>query len=160
MSKELLLVAEALSNEKGVSQEVVISAIQAALESATRKLAGAEYGIEVALDSRTGDYATTRYWDVVEDEDLEFPDRQLTLAQAQERKPCITIGERIVEPMASIEFGRIAAQTARHVIFQKIREAERQLVIQQFKEKLGQLVFGVVKKVTRDQIIVDLGGKA
>ena len=160
MSKELLLVAEALSNEKGVSQEVVISAIQAALESATRKLAGAEYGIEVALDSRTGDYATTRYWDVVEDEDLEFPDRQLTLAQAQERKPGITIGERIVEPMASIEFGRIAAQTARHVIFQKIREAERQLVIQQFKEKLGQLVFGVVKKVTRDQIIVDLGGKA
>ncbi len=160
MSKELLLVAEALSNEKGVSKEVVLSAIQAALESATRKLIGQEFGIEVIMDPRLGDYTTTRYWDVVTDEDLEFPDRQLTVEQAQERKPDAQLGDRIEEAVPSIEFGRIAAQTARHVIFQKIREAERRMMVEQFKAKVGQLVYGTVKKVTRDNIIIDLGGKA
>lgn len=160
MSKELLLVAEALSNEKGVSKEVVLLAIQAALESATRKLTDKEIGIRVMLDPRTGEYETYRYWDVVEFEDLEFPERELTLEQAKERVPTIEIGGRIEEPMPSIEFGRIAAQTARQVIMQKVREAERQQVIDQFKNKLGQLVYGTVKKVTRDNIIIDLGGKA
>ena len=160
MSKELLLVAEALSNEKGVSKGVVLEAIQSALESATRKLSGAELGIRVVLDPRTGEYATFRYWDVVADDDVEFPDRELTIAQAQERMPTIEIGGRIEESMPSIEFGRIAAQTARQVIFQKIREAERQLVVDQFKSRLGQLVYGTVKKVTRDNVIIDLGGKA
>ena len=160
MSKELLLVAEALSNEKGVSKEVVIEAIQAALESATRKLSGIEMGVRVFLDPRTGEYSTFRYWDVLPEEDIEFPERQLTLEQAQERKPDIEIGGRIEEPMASIEFGRIAAQTARQVITQKVREAERKLVVDQFKEKIGQLISGTVKKVTRENIIIDLGGKA
>jgi len=160
MSKELLLVAEALSNEKGVSKEVVLSAIQSALESATRKLSGMEYGIRVALDPRYGDYETFRYWDVVADDEVEFPDRQLTVEQALNRKPDAAIGDHIEESMPSIEFGRIAAQTARHVIFQKIREAERRLVVDQFMAKIGQLVYGMVKKVTRDNIIVDLGGKA
>lgn len=160
MSKELLLVAEALSNEKGVSKEVVLSAIQAALESATRKLMGQEFGIQVILDPRQGDYKTVRYWDVMADEDIEFPDRQLTIAQAQEKKPDAQIGDHIEEAVPSIEFGRIAAQTARHVIFQKIREAERRMMVDQFKSKIGQLVYGTVKKVTRDNIIIDLGGKA
>ncbi len=160
MSKELLLVAEALSNEKGVSKEVVLEAIQAALESATRKLAGMEWGIRVALDPRSGEYETFRYWDVVEDSALEYPDRELSLAEAQKRSPNIQLGERIEEHMPSIEFGRIAAQTARQVIMQKVREAERRLVVDQYKSKLGQLVYGVVKKITRDNIIIDLGGKA
>lgn len=161
MSKELLLVAEALSNEKGVSKEVVLEAIQCALESATRKLSGAEYGVRVQLDPKTGEYETFRYWDIVADEeDLEFPDRQLTLEEARKTKTDVEIGDRIEEPMESIEFGRIAAQTARQVIFQKVREAERKLVIDQFKTKIGQLIYGVVKKVTRDNIIIDLGGKA
>ena len=160
MSKELLLVAEALSNEKGVSKEVVLEAIQAALESATRKLSGMELGIRVSLDPRTGEYETFRYWDVLADDEVEFPERELTLSEAQERKPDIKIGERLEEPTPSIEFGRIAAQTARQVIMQKVREAERRLVIDQFMSKLGQLVYGTVKKVTRDNIIIDLGGKA
>ncbi len=160
MSKELLLVAEALSNEKGVSKEVVIEAIQAALESATRKLSGMELGIRVELDPRTGEYETFRYWDVVEDELLEFPDHELTLAEAKLKSPDIEIGGQIEEPMKSIAFGRIAAQTARQVIMQKIREAERRLVVEQFKGRIGQLVYGTVKKVTRDNIIIDLGGKA
>ncbi len=160
MSKELLLVAEALSNEKGVTRAVVLEAIQSALESATRKLSGAELGVRVKLDPRSGEYETFRYWDVLPDDEIEFPERQLTLAQAQERVPGIETGGRIEEPMASIEFGRIAAQTARQVIIQKIREAERQLVVEQFKSRIGQLVYGTVKKVTRDNVIIDLGGKA
>lgn len=160
MSKELLLVAEALSNEKGVSKEVVLQAIQAALESATRKFVNKDISVRVTLDPRTGEYETYRYWDVVLEEELESAERQLTLDQAQERSPGIKLGDRIEEPMSSIDFGRIAAQTARQVIVQKVREAERQLIVDQFKSKLGQLVYGTVKKVTRDNIIIDLGGKA
>lgn len=160
MSKELLLVAEALSNEKGVSKEVVFEAIQAALESATRKLSGMEQGIRVKLNGRTGEYETFRYWDVVADDELDAPERQLTLSEAQKRSPNIQIGERIEDLVPSIEFGRIAAQTARQVMVQKVREAERRLVIDQFQSKLGQLIYGSVKKVTRDNIIIDLGGKA
>jgi len=160
MSKELLLVAEALSNEKGVSKEVVIEAIQTALESATRKLSGAEFGIRVHMDANTGDFTTFRYWDVVEDDLVEFADRQLTLVQAQQQYPDIEIGDRIEEAFPSVVFGRIAAQTARQVIIQKVREAERKQVISQYRDKIGQLVHGTVKKVTRDNIIIDLGGKA
>ena len=141
MSKELLLVAEALSNEKGVSKQVVLEAIQSALESATRKLSDIEFGIRVALDARTGEYETFRYWDVVADDAVVFPDRELTLEEGRARMPSVQLGGRIEESMPSIEFGRIAAQTARQVIIQKIREAERQLVIDQFKARMGQLVY-------------------
>lgn len=160
MSKELLLVAEALSNERGVSKEVIILAIQAALESATRKIFGLDIGVRIKLDPRTGEHETFRYWDVVDEDELEYPERQLTIEQAKERNPSIKIGERIEESIPSIEFGRIEAQTARQVIMQKVREAERELVIDQFRKKLGQLVYGTVKKVTRDNVIIDLGGKA
>jgi N utilization substance protein A len=160
MSKELLLVAEALSNERGVSKDVILLAIQAALESATRKIFGLDIGVYIKLDPRTGEYETFRFWDVVSDEELEFPERQLTLVQAQERNPAITLNERIEELIESIQFGRIEAQTARQVMMQKVREAERDLVIDQFRSKLGQLIYGTVKKVTRDNIIIDLGGKA
>ncbi|STX52753.1 Transcription elongation protein nusA [Legionella busanensis] len=160
MSKEVLLIAEALSNEKGVSKEVVLQAIQSALESATRKLSVADINVRVKLDPRTGEYETFRYWDVVPDEELESTESQISLSAAKERSPSLQIGDTLEEPMPSIEFGRIAAQTARQVITQKVREAERQQVVDQFRSKLGQLIYGTVKKVTRDNIIVDLGGKA
>lgn len=160
MSKELLLVAEALSNERGVSKDVIILAIQAALESATRKILGMDIGVRIKIDSKTGEYETYRYWDVVNEDELEYPDHQMTLDQAKERNPSVAPGDRIEEIIPSIEFGRIEAQTARQVIMQKVREAERELVIDQFRTKLGQLVYGSVKKVTRDNIIIDLGGKA
>jgi N utilization substance protein A len=160
MGKELLLVAETVSNEKGVSNEVVLEAIQAALESATRKLSGMDMGVRVKLDTKTGDYETFRYWDVVDDEEYEFPDRQYTLEQAKERDTAIAVGDKIEEAYPSVEFGRIAAQTARQVIFQKVREAERALVVTEYEERKGQLVSGTVKKTTRDNIIIDLGGKA
>lgn len=160
MSKELLLVAEALSNEKGVSKEVVLEAIQAALESATRKLLDIDIGVRVKLDNRSGEYETFRYWDVVPDDEVESTDYQIGLSDATARSPSIKVGDTLEEPMPSIGFGRIAAQTARQVIMQKVREAERQQVVDQFRAKLGQLIYGTVKKVTRDNIIIDLGGKA
>lgn len=160
MGKELLLVAKALSNEKMVPEDVVISAIQAALESATRKLSGMDIGVRVVMNTKTGDYETFRVWHVVEDDFLENPDAELTLVQAQAIKPDVQLGDTIEEPMPSVEFGRIAAQTARHVIVQKLREAEKEQIVDQYKSKISQLVYGVVKKVTRDHIIVDLGGKA
>ena len=160
MSKELLLVAEALSNEKGVDKKVVFEAIQTAIETATRKLCGADWGVRVHLDIRTGDYTTFRYWDVLENEQIEYPDRELTLIEAKELDVNAVIGTRIEQRIESIAFGRIAAQTARQVIIQKVREAERNLIIEQYREKLHHLVHGVVKKVTRDYLIVDLGGKA
>ncbi len=160
MSKEVLYVAEALSNEKDIPKEDVFFAIQAALEFATRKLTNKDIGVRVALDPRTGSYETYRYWDIVADDALEFPERQLTLAQAMERAPNSKLGERIEELMPSIEFGRIGAQTARQVIMQKVREAERQQIVAQFQPKLGQLISGIVKRVTSDNIIISLGEKA
>jgi transcription termination/antitermination protein NusA len=160
MSKELLLVAEALSNEKGVDKSVVFEAIQTAIETATRKLCGQEWGIRVKLDTKTGEYTTYRFWDVCDDAEIEFPDRQINVEQAQEISPQAKLGDHIEIVIESIAFGRIAAQTARQVIMQKVREAERNLIIDQYREKLGHLVHGTVKKVTRDNIIIDLGGKA
>ncbi len=160
MSKELLLVAEALSNEKGVSKDVILLAIQSALESATRKLAGSDINVRVKLDPRSGEYETFQFWEVVADDDFESDVYQMRLSTAKERQPTIEVGERIEEPRASIEFGRIAAQTAKQVILQKVREAEREQIIDQYRDRLGQIIFGTVKKTTRDSIIVDLGGKA
>lgn len=160
MNKELLLVAETLSNERGVSKEVIIRAIEAALISATKKIFGLDIGVRLKLDPKTGEYETFRYWDVVNEDELEYPDSQFTLEQAKERKLDAEIGTRVEELIPSIEFGRIEAQAARQVIMQKVREAERDLVIEQFRSKLGELIYGTVKKVTRDNIIIDLGGKA
>lgn len=160
MGKELLLVVDAVSNEKGVDKAIVLEAIQLAIESATRKLSGHELGVRVALDSESGEYETFRYWEVLPEEEIEFPDRELTLEQAQERDPNAELGGRIEEPMASIAFGRIAAQTAKQVIVQKVREAERKLVVQEYEGRVGELVTGIVKKTTRDNIILDLGVNA
>jgi N utilization substance protein A len=160
MSKELLLVAEALSNEKGVSKEVVLDAIQAALESATRKLSGIDLGVTVKLNPRSGEYETFRFWEVVDDEELEFPDRQIALSEAKKINADFQIGDKTEEPMPSIEFGRIAAQIAKQVITQKVREAKRKIEAEQYKSRLGQIIYGSVKKVTKDNVIIDLGGKA
>lgn len=160
MNKELFNIVEGLSNEKGVSKEVVTQAMQAALESATKKISSEKIDVRVKLDLKTGSYETFRRWLVVPDEEFEIEETEIPLSKAQERSPGINLGQYIEEPMPSIEFGRIAAQTARQVITQKVREAERDLIVEQFRTKLGQLVYGTVKKVTRNNIIIDLGGKA
>ena len=162
MNKEILLVADAVSNEKGVDKEVIFEAIEAALASATRKKHGGEIDARVAIDRSNGSYETFRRWEVVEDdaEDIEFPDKVITLSEAKAKNPDIQVGEFIEEPMESVAFGRIAAQTAKQVIVQKVREAERAQVVEQYKDREGELVTGIVKRVERGNVFVDLGGNA
>jgi N utilization substance protein A len=161
MSKEILMVADAVSNEKGVAREVIFEAIESALATATKKLFDdEEVNCRVVVNRKSGHYETFRRWDVVADENFDDPAHQLTLDQAQAKNPDITIGEVWEEKIENTEFGRIAAQTAKQVIVQKVREAERDLVVAEYRDKMGKLVSGTVKKVTRESILVDLGGNA
>lgn len=161
MNKEILLVAEAVSNEKGVDSEVIFEAIEAALEMATKKRAGEDIDVKVTINRKTGDYTTARRWLVVENDSDEFEGLiQILLVKARERNPQVEVGGYIEEPMESVEFGRIAAQKAKQVIVQKVLEAERAQVVQAYKERIGQLVTGVVKRVTREFILLDLGNNA
>ena len=161
MSKEILMVADAVSNEKGVSRSVIFEAIESALATATKKLYDKEeIGCRVSVDRDTGDYETFRVWTVVDEDEYEEEGSQFTLEQANEKDKSLDIGDSWEEKIDNVEFGRIAAQTAKQVIVQKVREAEREIVILEYKDKVGELVAGTVKKVTRDNIIVDLGKNA
>ncbi|AQZ93622.1 transcription termination factor NusA [Halopseudomonas phragmitis] len=160
MSKEVLLVVESVSNEKGVPPGVIFEALELALATATKKRYEDEVDVRVEINRHTGNYETFRRWTVVADEDFEEPEMQLTLDQAQERDAALNIGDVIEEKIESIEFGRIAAQIAKQVIVQKVREAERAQVVDAYRDRLGEIISGTVKKVTRDSIIVDLGNNA
>src|SRR5690554_1749480 len=160
MSKEVLLVVESVSNEKGVPPGVIFEALELALATATKKRYEEEVDIRVAINRQTGNHDTYRRWTVVADEDFEEPGMQLTLDQAQERDPALQIGDVVEEKIESEEFGRIAAQIAKQVIVQKVREAERAQVVDAYRDRLGEIISGTVKKVTRDSVIVDLGNNA
>ena len=161
MSKEILMVADAVSNEKGVSRSVIFEAIESALATATKKLHDKEeIDCRVAVDRDTGEYETYRVWTVVEEEEYLEEGSQFTLEQAAERDTGLGVGDQWEEKIDNVEFGRIAAQTAKQVIVQKVRDAEREIVISEYNGRVGQLVAGIVKKVTRDNIIVDLGNNA
>ena len=151
MSKEILLVVEALSNEKGVEDEVIFRAIEAALESATRKrLAEDDIDVRVRIDRRTGAYSTTRRWEVVADDAPEVNvHTQMHLTKAREVNPSVEVGDFVEAPIESLPFGRIAAQAAKQVIVQKVREAERAKIVAQYQDRIGELVMGMVKKVER-----------
>ena len=161
MSKEILLVVDAVSNEKGVDKGIIFEAIEAALATATKKRYEGDIDVRVSIDRDSGDYATFRRWEVVADDaEQEFPERQIALSEARGRKGDVSVGEFIEEPMESVSFGRIAAQTAKQVIVQKVREAERAQVVDAYKDRVGELVTGVVKRVERGNVILDLGGNA
>jgi N utilization substance protein A len=162
MSKEILMVVDAVSNEKGVEKDIIFEAIEAALASATRKRHGDDIDVRVAIDRETGDYETFRRWLVFEDDstELETPDRELRMQDAVDLDPDAQPGGYVEEPMESIAFGRIAAQTAKQVIVQKVREAERAQVVEEYEGRVGELVNGLVKRVDRNGIYVDLGGNA
>ncbi len=161
MSKELLLVVEAVSDEKGIPREVIYEALEAALASATRKRHCEDIDARVEIDRSSGDYKTYRRWLVVEENELvENPEAQVDLARAREVDPNIKAGEYIEKLMDSVDFGRIAAQTAKQVIFQKVREAERKQVAEQYLGRIGELVAGNVKRVERGNIFLDLGAHA
>lgn len=161
MNKEILLVADAVSNEKDVDKEVIFEAIEIALATATKKRHDLDIDVRVAIDRETGGYETFRRWEVVaDDQEVEFPDHQYTLSQAREIRPDIEVGEHIEEAIDSVDFGRIAAQTAKQVIVQKVREAERMRVVDAYRNRVGELVMGVVKRVERGNVFLDLGGNA
>ncbi len=160
MKKEILLVADAVSNEKGVDKDIIFQAIESALATATKKRYDEEATIEVTIDRKTGDYVTVRSWEVVDDDTLAELGTQFTTEEAAEKDPNLKPGDVYREQVENVEFGRIAAQTAKQVIVQKVREAERAQIVDQYRDKVGQLLSGTVKKVTRDNIIVDLGNNA
>ncbi len=160
MTKEILLVAEAVSNEKGVSEDIIFEAIESALAMATKKRYDEDADIEVTIDRETGDYETVRRWLVVPDDELALLGTQFTTEEAAEKDPALKPGDVYQEQVENVGFGRIAAQTAKQVIVQKVRDAERAQVVEQYEDRVGELVAGTVKKVTRDNVIVDLGNNA
>ncbi len=160
MTKEILLVAEAVSNEKGVSEDIIFEAIELALATATKKRYDEDADIEVTIDRKTGDYETVRRWLVVPDDEVALLGTQLTTEEAIEKDPALKPGDIVEEQVENVGFGRIAAQTAKQVIVQRVRDAERQQVVEAYQGRVGELVAGSVKKVTRDNVIVDLGNNA
>ncbi len=160
MNKEILLVAEAVSNEKEVPKEVIFEAIEVALATATKKRYDEEADIRVDIDRTSGDYETFRRWLVVSNEEVPALGTELTMEEAEEIDKALQPGDIHEEQVESVKFGRIAAQTAKQVIVQKVREAERAKVVEQYRDRQGELISGSVKKVTRDNIIVDLGNNA
>ena len=152
MQKEILLVAEAVSGEKGLPPEAIFEAIEQALATATKKRYSENSNIEVIIDPKTGDYETFRLWEVVSEEDIEDQGVQVIYDGKNNE-----LGSLIREKVENIEFGRIAAQAAKQVIVQKVREAERAQVVEKYRNVLGELINGTVKKVTREFLIIDLG---
>lgn len=167
MSKEILLMADAVSNEKGVAKEVILSAIETALAMATRKKNGGNIDVRVSINGQTGEYETYQRWLVVEaipdeieieDENAVHPEAMILLDDARQKKSDVQLGEHIEEIMPSLEFGRIAAQAAKQVISQELRKAERAKIASAYENQIGELTSGVIKKVMRDNLFLDLGG--
>ncbi|MGA0001116.1 MAG: transcription termination/antitermination protein NusA, partial [Steroidobacteraceae bacterium] len=162
MNRQILEVVEAVSNEKGVAREIIFDALEAALASATRRKHGEDIEVRVAINRKTGEYDTFRRWKVFADDsnELEVPERELRMDDAIDVDPQAEVGGYVEVPMESVAFGRIAAQTAKQVIVQKVREAERAQIVDEFQDRVMTLVSGTVKRVDRNGVYVDLGGNA
>ena len=152
---ELLQVADTVAREKGIEQEEVLEAMEQAIQKAGRSKYGLELDIRAVIDRKTGDIRLSRYREVVEE--IENEAAQLTLEQGKAIRDDVQLGEYIVDPLPPIEFGRIAAQTAKQVIVQKVREAERERQYQEYKDRVGEIVNGLVKRTDYGSVIVDLG---
>ena len=162
MAKEILLVAEAVSNEKDVSKEKIFEALESALAHATKKKYEGDIDVRVSINRQTGEFDTYRRWLVVDDSEqpLEHPYREISLAAAQYEDESVNAGDYVEEQIESIEFDRITTQTAKQVIVQKVREAERAKVVEEYQDQVGELVSGIVKRATREHVILDLGNNA
>lgn len=162
MNKNILLMVDVVSNEKGVEKEIIFQALEAALASATKEYHGPETEIRVAIDRETGEYESFRRWTVFEDdsEEFEFPERQIKLSFARKDYPDIEAGDVIESPVDSVDFGRIGAQKAKQVIVQKVREAERAMIVEAYRDRVGELITGLVKRLERGAVIIDLGNNA
>ena len=159
-NKEILRVVDVVSHEKDIDQEVIFQALETALATATSKKHDGRMDVRVAIDRQSGEYQTWRRWKVVEADELTDPDLEMTLDKARKLDENAEIGSYVEQPIESIAFGRIAAQTAKQVIVQKVREAERRKVVEAYKDRIGQLVTGVVKRVERGNVYLDLGENA
>ncbi len=158
MSREVLMLADVLAREKNVEPEVVFGALESALAHATKKRYQEDVEIRVDIDRRTGEYQAFRRWEVLPDEaGLEFPDRQYLLFEALEIDPDVTVGEYIEEPVEAVDFGRIGAQAAKQVILQKIRDAEREQLLNDFLARSESLVSGTIKRMERGAAIIESG---
>lgn len=157
MSREVLLLVDALAREKNVEKDVVFAALELALGSATKKRFREDAGVRVAIDHETGSYQSFRRWLVVEDDTVEDPACQISLSEAQKRDDKIQLEEFIEEPLEPIEFGRIGAQAAKQVIFQKIRDAEREQILNDFLERKEYMVTGTIKRMERGNAIIESG---
>jgi N utilization substance protein A len=158
MSREVLLLVDALAREKNVDKGIVFGALEAALASATKKRFGDEEAdVRVSIDRNTGEYQSFRCWEVMDDESFETPELHIKLEEAQKIDPEYQLGEFVEEPLESIDFGRIGAQAAKQVIFQKIRDAEREQILAEFMERSEHLVSGTVKRIERGNAIVEFG---
>ena len=158
MNREMLMLVDAISREKAVEREVVFGAVEAALASATKKLNGGEVDIRVAVDRETGDYETFRRWLVVPDEaGLQNPDAEEMLSDAGERIADIEVGDYIEEPVESVPIGRIGAMAAKQVILQKIRDAERETLLNDFMSRGEKIFTGTVKRMDKGDILVESG---
>ncbi len=159
MSKEVLAVVEIMANEKGVDEEIIFDAIETALATATRRSHDDEIDARVEIDRESGDYRTFRRWEVIEDsvaieDNVGWYIREM---DAVDEDPNIEVGEFIEEEIESIDFGRIGAQTAKQVIIQKVREAERKKVVEVYEKRVGEILTGQVKRVDRGDVILDMG---
>jgi N utilization substance protein A len=158
MSREVLMLVDALAREKNVNKDVVFAALEAALASATKKLFEEDVDIRVHIDRESGEHETYRRWRVVPDEaGLQEPDQEILLFEAREQQPEIQIDEYIEEPIPSIEFGRIGAQAAKQVILQKVRDAEREQILNDFLERGEKIMTGTVKRLDKGNFIVESG---
>lgn len=157
MSKEILYVVDSVSNEKDVDRSVIFGALEAALAMATRKDHAEDIDVRVSINRDTGEYDSYRVWTVVEDEDLEEPAREITLEEAHKTDPELAVGDTIEEQLESVSFGRISAQTAKQVIIQKVREAERAKVVETYEDRVGEVLSGIVKRVERGHVFIDVG---
>lgn len=158
MNKEILAVVEAVSNEKALSRDKIFEALESALATGTKKKHALDIDVEVKIDKKTGDYDTFRRWLVVDE--VTQPVREITFEAAQYDDPAVQLGDYVREQIESIAFDRITTQTAKQVIVHKVREAERAMVVDQFRHRVGAIVTGIIKKTTRDNIVLDLGGNA
>ena len=157
MTREILLLADALAREKNVSKEIVFSSLELALAQATRKKMNLEADIRVVIDRETGEHESFRRWEVVEAADLENEDAQLAISEASKDHADIAVGDVVEEELEPIDFGRIGAQAAKQVILQKIRDAEREALLQSFLERDEHLVTGTIKRMERGNAIVEVG---
>ncbi|PZP64035.1 MAG: transcription termination/antitermination protein NusA [Azospira oryzae] len=157
MSREVLMLVDALAREKSVNKDVVFGALEMALASATKKRFRDDVDVRVSIDRNTGDYKSYRRWLVVNDGEVEFPDLQISLSEALKRNANVQVNDYIEEPLEPVEFGRIGAQTAKQVILQKIRDAEREQILNDFLERNEHLVTGVIKRMDRGNAIIESG---